>query len=150
SPGNGAPASSGPTDLSQRLKELASGQDIWSGLLSQGWAGASAALASGAVGNPWSIVVLAPSAPPMFPFQLIAVLATLCVVGVVLAIWMSHQILRPAEDLEQSQQRLQRAYEQARAESLHDGLTGLGNHRAFQEELQRQVDWYGNYRVPVS
>jgi diguanylate cyclase (GGDEF)-like protein len=150
SPGNGDASSPGPTDLSQRLKDMASGQDIWSGLLSEGWAGANDALATGSVGNPWSIVVLAPSGPPMFPLQLIVVLATLCVVGVVLAIWMSHQILRPAEDMEQSQQRLQRAYEQARAESLHDGLTGLGNHRAFQEELQRQVDWYGRYHVPIS
>ncbi len=148
--GGGDGASSGPSDLSQQLGELTAGNDIWGRLLSEGWAGGSTQLATGSIGNPWTIVVLAPSAPPMFPLQLIGLLATLCVVGVALALWMSHQILRPAEELELSQQRLQRAYEQARAESLHDGLTGLGNHRAFQEELQRQVDLQTRYRVPVS
>jgi diguanylate cyclase (GGDEF)-like protein len=30
------------------------------------------------------------------------------------------------------------------------GLTGLGNHRAFQEELDRELEWYQRYRVPVA
>jgi diguanylate cyclase (GGDEF)-like protein len=34
--------------------------------------------------------------------------------------------------------------------SLRDGLTGLGNHRAFQEELARELEWYQRYNVPVS
>jgi diguanylate cyclase (GGDEF)-like protein len=36
---------------------------------------------------------------------------------------------------------LRELYGQARNESLIDALTGLGNHRAFQEELARQLDY---------
>jgi diguanylate cyclase len=41
-------------------------------------------------------------------------------------------------------------YEVARADSLRDPLTGLGNHRAFQEELERQLEWFRRYKVPVA
>ena len=34
---------------------------------------------------------------------------------------------------------LQHAYDRARLDALHDGLTGLGNHRAFQEELDEEI-----------
>ena len=45
---------------------------------------------------------------------------------------------------------MEQMYELAREDSLRDGLTGLGNHRAFQEELDRELEWYQRYRVPVS
>lgn len=41
-------------------------------------------------------------------------------------------------------------YEAAVVDSLTDPLTGLGNHRAFQEELDRQVELAQRYGVPVS
>ena len=41
-------------------------------------------------------------------------------------------------------------YEAALADALADPLTGLGNHRAFQEELDRQVDGAQRYGAPVS
>ncbi len=41
-------------------------------------------------------------------------------------------------------------YEAALADALTDPLTGLGNHRAFQEELERQVEQAYRYGVPVS
>src|SRR5262249_35158136 len=41
-------------------------------------------------------------------------------------------------------------YETAREDSLRDALTGLGNHRAFQEELDRELEWYQRYHVPVA
>src|SRR5947207_5697919 len=63
---------------------------------------------------------------------------------------MSHQILRPAEELDRSRTDLKKMYEVARADSLRDALTGLGNHRAFQEELDRELEWYSRYNVPVS
>ncbi len=43
------------------------------------------------------------------------------------------------DDHDAAQDRLEDAYDRARLEVLSDGLTGLGNHRAFQEELDRQV-----------
>jgi len=45
---------------------------------------------------------------------------------------------------------LHRRYEAALADSLSDPLTGLGNHRAFQEELTRQVEAAQRYGTPVA
>jgi diguanylate cyclase (GGDEF)-like protein len=41
--------------------------------------------------------------------------------------------------LEHERAGLQQAFDRARLDSLRDGLTGLGNHRAFQEELDDQL-----------
>lgn len=49
-------------------------------------------------------------------------------------------ILRDIERLEGDRARLVDLYGRAREDSLLDGLTGLGNHRAFQEELSRQIE----------
>ena len=55
-----------------------------------------------------------------------------------LTVWLAHRVLEPAERLEQARRILEDAYDRARAEALRDTLTGLGNHRAFQEEMERQ------------
>jgi diguanylate cyclase (GGDEF)-like protein len=62
----------------------------------------------------------------------------------VLTVWMAKRILEPAERLDRARLVLEDAYTRAHAESLRDALTGLGNHRAFQEELERQ--WAGSTR----
>jgi diguanylate cyclase (GGDEF)-like protein len=49
-------------------------------------------------------------------------------------------ILRDLKQMEEERARLVDLYGQAREDSLLDGLTGLGNHRAFQEELSRQLE----------
>ncbi|HEX2470504.1 MAG TPA: EAL domain-containing protein [Candidatus Limnocylindrales bacterium] len=49
------------------------------------------------------------------------------------------RIRRHATALETERTDLREAYDRARLDSLRDGLTGLGNHRAFQEELDAQV-----------
>jgi diguanylate cyclase (GGDEF)-like protein len=49
-----------------------------------------------------------------------------------------------------SQAELQDRYQEALADALRDPLTGLGNHRAFQEELDRQVEAAQRYDVPVA
>jgi diguanylate cyclase (GGDEF)-like protein len=61
-----------------------------------------------------------------------------------LTVWLARRILEPAERLDRARVVLEDAYTRARAESLRDALTGLGNHRAFQEELDRQ--WLGSTR----
>lgn len=45
---------------------------------------------------------------------------------------------------------LQGRYHAAVADALRDPLTGLGNHRAFQEELDRQTEHAMRYNVPVA
>jgi diguanylate cyclase (GGDEF)-like protein len=69
--------------------------------------------------------------------------STLAIIGLavvlgVLTVWLAHRVLEPAERLDESLRAFENAYEQARSEALLDGLTGLGNHRAFQEEMERQ------------
>ena len=53
---------------------------------------------------------------------------------------MTGPILRDAQRLEEERARLIDLYGRARQDSLLDALTGLGNHRAFQEELSRQLE----------
>jgi len=80
----------------------------------------------------------------------LGIMVALTLLLIALTVWMSHQVLRPAEELDRSRADLRRMYEVARADSLRDGLTGLGNHRAFQEELDRELEWYQRYKVPVA
>ena len=79
----------------------------------------------------------------------IAIGAIALVLGI-LATWLAHRVLEPAEQLDRARVFLHEAYERAREESLLDPLTGLGNHRAFQEELDRQLATSTRYHHPVA
>ncbi len=48
-------------------------------------------------------------------------------------------ILAQVDRLDEERHGLREAFDRARLDSLRDGLTGLGNHRAFQEELDDQI-----------
>jgi diguanylate cyclase (GGDEF)-like protein len=74
-----------------------------------------------------------------------ATLATLRFVAVAVALpvlmsLLARRVMRPTEELAASHDRLQRLYDQARLDALIDPISGLGNHRAFQEELTRQIE----------
>jgi diguanylate cyclase (GGDEF)-like protein len=81
---------------------------------------------------------------------ILGVMVVLTLMLIALTVWMSRQVLRPAEELDRSRTDLKKMYEVAKADSLRDALTGLGNHRAFQEELDRELEWYQRYKVPVA
>jgi diguanylate cyclase (GGDEF)-like protein len=66
----------------------------------------------------------------------LGMLALAAILGT-LTVWLSRRVLEPAERLEGARRILEDAYDRARAEALRDTLTGLGNHRAFQEEMER-------------
>ena len=75
----------------------------------------------------------------------------LCAIGV--PVLMAHQtqpIIRDIQRLEDDRARLLDLYGRARQDSLLDGLTGLGNHRAFQEELRRQLEHATRHKSPLS
>ena len=63
---------------------------------------------------------------------------------------LARRVLAPAEELGQAHDRLQRLYQEARLDALIDPITGLGNHRAFQEELERQVSDAQRHRHPLA
>ena len=59
-------------------------------------------------------------------------------------------LARTVSPLVAQQAALQERYEAALADALADPLTGLGNHRAFHEELDRQVEASERYETPLS
>lgn len=63
------------------------------------------------------------------------------------AFGLATMLIRP---LTQSRADLQVRYQEAVADALRDPLTGLGNHRAFQEELDSQIESATRYDVPVA
>jgi diguanylate cyclase (GGDEF)-like protein len=70
-------------------------------------------------------------------FPILIIIALSLVLGL-LTVWLAHRVLEPAERLAEVVCTLEGAYDQARSEALIDHLTRLGNHRAFQEEMERQ------------
>jgi diguanylate cyclase (GGDEF)-like protein len=56
---------------------------------------------------------------------------------------MSRPLLRDIRRLDEENTHLREMYGRARLDALMDGLTMLGNHRAFQEELARQLEHAG-------
>jgi diguanylate cyclase (GGDEF)-like protein len=53
--------------------------------------------------------------------------------------WLARFVVRPAERLGDSWRELGQRLESARTSALEDSLTGLPNHRAFQEAFERQL-----------
>jgi diguanylate cyclase (GGDEF)-like protein len=98
----------------------------------------------------WAVRLSAPVLGGSLSLGLVALLALAVTVLVALIVWMARQILRPAEQLESSRVRLHDLYQLARVDSLRDMLTGLGNHRAFQEESDRQIDASRRYGAPLA
>jgi len=82
-------------------------------------------------GWPWRLVLLAIVMPPVM-------------------VYLSRSILRVARRIDVRRAELWDLYERARLDSLIDPLTGLGNHRAFQEEFARQVEDARRQGVPLA
>jgi len=84
------------------------------------------------------------------PFPAVATLVGILALLVGFIWWMARQIVRPAAELEAQRSRLHDLYQTARDAALRDSLTGLGNHRAFQEAVTRMVDQSRRYGTPFS
>jgi diguanylate cyclase (GGDEF)-like protein len=70
------------------------------------------------------------------PRAAIVALPVAFVLAIALIAWMGRAVIRPAEQLATSRNDLGTLYESARSHALEDSLTGLANHRAFQEEFE--------------
>jgi diguanylate cyclase (GGDEF)-like protein len=64
--------------------------------------------------------------------------------------FLARRVLGPMENMVETGEQLRGMYNDARHESLSDPLTGLGNHRSFQEELARQIDAARQGGYPLS
>jgi diguanylate cyclase (GGDEF)-like protein len=98
----------------------------------------------------WQVVVAAPIPLVALPLQALGALGAMLLLLIGFTIWMARQILRPAAQLEASRSRMRELYESAREAALRDSLTGLGNHRAFQEAVARMVEGARRYGTQFS
>jgi diguanylate cyclase (GGDEF)-like protein len=73
----------------------------------------------------------------------VAILVGACITAGGLATLLVRPLTRSRDDL-------QVRYQEAVADALKDPLTGLGNHRAFQEELDSQIESATRYEVPLA
>jgi diguanylate cyclase (GGDEF)-like protein len=77
--------------------------------------------------------------------------AVAIIVGAAAALGVAALVLaRTVSPLVAQQAALEERYEAALADALTDPLTGLGNHRAFHEELDRQAAASERYETPVA
>jgi hypothetical protein len=83
-----------------------------------------------------------PSAGPGSAMATAFLVGCMVVVPVAMAL-LTRPVLRDIRHLASENARLRDLYGRARLDALLDGLTGLGNHRAFQEELARQLEHAG-------
>ena len=73
------------------------------------------------------------------PTPLLDAVAAALIVVLVLIVALVRQILAPAEELARSRGEIHELYQAERSNALSDSLTGLGNHRAFQEAFDRHL-----------
>ena len=115
-----------------------------------GWTATAAPLWETEGGARFGLIHLWPIEPAAPRHVLLGALAAFAIIVLLVAIVTARTFLQPFDDLAESQSQLEVLYREAREDSLHDGLTGLGNHRSFQEELERQLDLFRRHQVPVA
>ncbi len=92
----------------------------WFIALSAPWVVLTATFVARSGGGPATILLLG------------AVGSALIIAFGTLGLW---KVLSLVDQLDQERHGLRQAFDQARLDALRDGLTGMGNHRAFQEEV---------------
>ena len=85
-----------------------------------------------------------------FPVPPAVVLGGIVVGSALLMRRLAHQVVHPAEELDAARRHFGALYETALSDALVDSLTGLGNHRAFQEEFDRQLDAVRRYNQQIA
>jgi diguanylate cyclase (GGDEF)-like protein len=88
--------------------------------------------------------------PGELPVQALIVLASVAIVVTPALWWVMQPFFR--RTLARSQAGVLPASDSnaTAGDSLRDWLTGLGNYRAFHEELERQIGWFNGYQVPFA
>ena len=100
-------------------------------------------LVAGAAASIAAETLLSPSVPSSLLRAVLAIGIGTGLSAISLAVMLILPLTRSRADL-------QVRYQEAVADALRDPLTGLGNHRAFQEELGSQIESATRYDVPVA
>ncbi len=108
-------------------------------LATMGFAPTLVPLWSNGDGTQMGLVQLWPEVPAPMPFDMRLTLLIILAGAILAIIVLVRYLLHSLEEVADSQAELQVLYHEAREDALADGLTGLGNHRAFQEGLTRQI-----------
>ena len=138
-------------NLRVRVNGIATGHDGTARALEDaGWMATSAPLWASDDGARFGLIHLWPAPAEASSGPLLIALLVFAVIVVIVAAAVASTFLQPFDDLARSQSQLEVLYREAREDSLHDGLTGLGNHRSFQEELDRQLELFRRHQVPVA
>jgi diguanylate cyclase (GGDEF)-like protein len=119
-------------------------------LASAGWVTSVASLWPTFDGSGLALIHLWPKPAAALPIDLYIALAGLAAAALVGSAAFVRHLDRPFRELEASQANLATLYREAREDSLHDGLTAMGNHRSFREELARQSERFERDDVPFS
>lgn len=86
-----------------------------------------------------TVTTLAVSASRLSPTETVAAVAAAGAAAVLVAVRLMETGLSRTDRLGSVSVELTKRYDRARLDAIRDPLTGLGNHRAFQEELDRAV-----------
>ncbi len=101
-------------------------------------------------GSRMGLVQLWPYSGGEWPLEIRLALMAMLAGAIVGVIFVVRYFLDPFEEMADSRAELQALYSEARHDALADGLTGLGNHRAFQEELGHQISTFEDRGTPFS
>jgi len=138
-------------NLHVRVRGIVSGHEGTARDLQEaGWAATASPLWETSDGAAFGLIHLWPSVQPGGLDPVLPALVVFAIIVLIVTIATATTFLQPFDELADSQAQLEVLYREAREDSLHDGLTGLGNHRSFQEELDRQIDLYRRHQVPVA
>ncbi len=149
--GAGGPGARPLGDLRVHINGITSGHaGTVRTLASAGWVSTAVPLWQASDGTQFGLIHVWPVVPDADQTLLVAALVGFALIVLVIAVVIARTFLQPFDDLAGSQAQLEVLYREAREDSLHDGLTGLGNHRSFQEELDRQLETHRRHKVPVS
>jgi diguanylate cyclase (GGDEF)-like protein len=91
-----------------------------------------------------------PSGPEPVPAEVSLAMLTLLAGAILAIIVLVRYLLDPFQKMAAARAEMQMLYYEARQDSLADGLTGLGNHRAFREALERGIESYEERRRSFS
>jgi diguanylate cyclase (GGDEF)-like protein len=148
----GSPAGGPPVgDLRVHVSGILAGHaGTTRALETAGWASSAVPLWRSDDGSRLGLIDVWPVSPTKAPVTLALLLAAYLILVLSVAAVLARHFMRPFTGLAESQAQLEVLYREAREDSLHDGLTGLGNHRSFQEELDRQLDIFRRHHVPLA